>query len=410
MKPSYTNIAIMGTFVTYMAAELYDWPEMREYANFRLKRFYDYSKDLKGFEEYNSPTYTLIALDELMRLKKCVTEPEAKRMLEELYHLGWASLANHWHTPSAQLAGPHSRSYSDVLRPGFYATLYSASNGAVAINGPGPALNAYRLPHQIPPDLLPCFTAAPEERFRTDTFAVANDGARVVGSTLITADFSLGSVNHCSMWQQRRPLLAYWGTPAQPGFFQVKFLHDFVEYASANISSVQQGNQVLSGVQFVTDAGDYHIHLDRINGTIKARDLRLRFEFGDSALVAMLKPSRQNTLRLKSGETDLEIQLAVLHALFDKHPGHFEVGAGKGKSYLDWVAYAGPEATIDFTRMQEAAVGFALTIGSARHPAQGNVAEARARREGDQLSLAWGNLALALPVKPGPNPEVFKWK
>ncbi len=56
MSPGYTNIALMGTYVTYVAAELYGWPYLKAYAAARLRRFYDYTLEQGAFTEYNSPT------------------------------------------------------------------------------------------------------------------------------------------------------------------------------------------------------------------------------------------------------------------------------------------------------------------------------------------------------------------
>jgi hypothetical protein len=59
MGPGYTNIALMGTYVTYVAAELYGWPDLKAYAAARLRRFCDYTLEQGAFTEYNSPTYWL---------------------------------------------------------------------------------------------------------------------------------------------------------------------------------------------------------------------------------------------------------------------------------------------------------------------------------------------------------------
>jgi len=410
VKPSYTNIAIMGTFVTYMAAELYDLPKLRIYANMRLNRFYDYTMKLKGFEEYNSPTYTMVALDELCRLKKCVLEPKAKRKVDELYKIAWGIIANHWHVTTAQLSGPHSRSYSDVLNKKFYSVLYTGSNGLININQSGPALNAYRLPHHIPDEYIKRFTEVKGETFRKDTFILGEKGKVIIGSTLLNPDFCLGTVNHSQMWQQRRPLLAYWGTKEKPVFFQVKFLHDFVEFSAANISSIQKGGNVLSEIRFDTNGGDYHIYLDRIDGTVKAKDLRLRFEFGDSALVTQLKPAGQNSLLIKTSNAELKVKLSILYAVFDKFKGHFEVGAAKGKSYIDWVAYSGKEKLIDFRKIKEAVMAFAVSIGSTNYPAGMDITQANAKREGNQLFLKWEDLSMDLPLQPGNTTEYLRWR
>ena len=91
-EPGYTNIAIMGTYVTYMVSHLFDLPEMKKYANERLYTFYQYTQEQKGFTEYNSPTYTIVALDELNRMQRHIVEPEAKRMIDELYEMGWDTM------------------------------------------------------------------------------------------------------------------------------------------------------------------------------------------------------------------------------------------------------------------------------------------------------------------------------
>ena len=59
--PGYTNIAIMGTYVTLVASELYGWDDLHRYALARLRRFSDYTKVQGAFTEYNSPTYTVVA-------------------------------------------------------------------------------------------------------------------------------------------------------------------------------------------------------------------------------------------------------------------------------------------------------------------------------------------------------------
>ena len=76
--PGYTNIAIMGTYVTLVAGELYDLPEFKTYGLERLGRIHQHTADNGTFEEYNSPTYTVIALLELSRLKSHVRDAAAQ--------------------------------------------------------------------------------------------------------------------------------------------------------------------------------------------------------------------------------------------------------------------------------------------------------------------------------------------
>lgn len=108
VKPGYTNIAIMGTLVTHLAGQLFGVVDLQEYADMRMKRFYDYTRQLGGFVEYNSPTYTRVALDELVRMKQYILDPSTLEMVDYCYRTGWKVLATHFHRPTGQLAGPHS--------------------------------------------------------------------------------------------------------------------------------------------------------------------------------------------------------------------------------------------------------------------------------------------------------------
>ncbi|MBC8103761.1 MAG: hypothetical protein H7Z41_14395, partial [Cytophagales bacterium] len=83
--PDYTNIAVMGTYVTLIAAETYDDADLKQYAMARLRRFHDYSVENGGFTEYNSPNYTITALSELGRLRLHVRDEEARRLVEAVY-------------------------------------------------------------------------------------------------------------------------------------------------------------------------------------------------------------------------------------------------------------------------------------------------------------------------------------
>jgi hypothetical protein len=112
--PAYTNIAIMGAYVTLIGADFYDLPDLKDYAMGRLRRFYDYTTEQGAFTEYNSPTYTVVALEELGRLLKDAQDPEARRMTERLYRLAWQEIAQHFHPSTQQWAGPHSRCYSTL--------------------------------------------------------------------------------------------------------------------------------------------------------------------------------------------------------------------------------------------------------------------------------------------------------
>jgi hypothetical protein len=127
-------------------------------------------------------------------------------------------------------------------------------------------------------------------RQEIETF-LRNDGdlPDIIGTTWLHPDVSLGSVNCGDLWNQRRPLVAYWNTAEGPAALRIRALHDGYDYASASLFTVQDRGEVLGAVVFVTDRGDTHISLDRISGSITATDLRLRLEL-EGAVNAITLP------------------------------------------------------------------------------------------------------------------------
>lgn len=78
--PSYTNIAIMGAFVTLLTGEVYGEAKYLNYGLERLRLFRAYTKQLGTFQEYNSPTYTIVAIQELSSIYTATQVAEAKSL------------------------------------------------------------------------------------------------------------------------------------------------------------------------------------------------------------------------------------------------------------------------------------------------------------------------------------------
>ena len=401
VKPGYTNIAIMGTLVTHLSAHLFDLPDLKEYAAMRLRRFYDYTAELQGFAEYNSPTYTRVALDELCRMQQYILDAEARQMIDFCYLTGWQVLAEHFHPPSGQLAGPHSRSYSTLLRDDFYDFLYGASQDQIDYRQAQLPVDYYKLQHQIPASLVHKFRQLPMERIERTTFSTGDNP--VVGYTYLHPRYCIGSVNRSTTWQQRRPLVAYWGTPEQPRYLQPKLLHDGVEFAAGNIFSVQEGNAVLTTLAFATDGGDYHISIDRLpDGIFRARDLRLRFELGGTNLLDSLTVDGR-AITLRDGAVQLDINL--LQALFGgQEVRDIETGHDDERCWVDVVLYAGEERAFDLKQMSEAALSWTTRLWTEDDLTQW--AEPAATVEGQRVELRWDQLELTAPVKPATEAEL----
>lgn len=395
VKPGYTNIAIMGTLVTHLTAHLFDIPDLKEYADMRMKRFYDYTQELGGFAEYNSPTYTRVALDELVRMKEYILNPSTLEMVDYCYRLGWETLATHFHPTTGQLAGPHSRSYSTLISSEFYNILYGASEKAIAIGNPEIPENYYSLQHAIPEDLLPYFKSIVDNRVEIDTFSF--DENPVVGYTYLTPEYSVGTANRGTTWQQRRPYLMYWGDTENPRYLRVRLLHDFEDFGIGNIFSAQEKNKVLTALNFATNGGDYHISIDRLtDGKFKAKDIRLRFEMADSSLLEKVNLDNDGFI-IQDGP--ISLQLEMLYSVFDNLKIKVEKGSNAETSWVDYIIYSGENIDFDLTEVEKACFAWYTEISDKQQvPEDSHLPEII--EDKDRLEVQNGSLNLSLPFAP----------
>jgi len=399
--PSYTNIAIMGAYVTLVAAELYQLEDLREYALKRWRAFHEFTKKAGAFSEYNSPTYTIVALKELGRMRQHVQNPEARQLIEDIYRLAWEEVAHHFHPPTRQWAGPHSRAYRTLLSSDALGLIQRSTEGRVPFfaSEPAPAQDEHRVLTPCPGDLEVYFTKLERPREVVKTFVQGDPP--VVGTTLLDPKFTLGTVNRGDLWNQRRALLAYWGTSDKPSYLQLRFLHDGYDFAAAQFFSVQSGGDMLAGVNFAIDGGDTHVSLDRIkNATIRTKDLRLRFEFGGEAGKSVFAtPGKlSDVAELRFGE--LRLRLTVPYARLDQAQGRWETGQDEAKqtAWCDVVLYAGLEKEVRLDQLDQAVMGMLVSIlTEGRQPPV-----AKAEINDGRLVLATDKpgLRLSLPTRP----------
>jgi len=377
--PGYTNIAVMGTYVTLTAGEVFGVDELADYGKKRLKRFYDFTFEQGSFREYNSPTYTVVAIKELSRMLRHVKDPDSQKLLRELNRFAWYHLARRFHSPSRQWAGPHSRCYSTLLRNSTLIFIQQATAGRIHFlpeNDTFVSLDAHRIGAECPQDFFHYLTDFPKPRLEIETFTRnAPDKHDIIGTTYLHPDYTLGSVNIGDLWNQRRPLLAYWNTDTGVVAMRLRCLHDGYDYSSASIFTVQDESDVLGAVVFAIDRGDTHISLDRLkNATIKAKDLRIRLQFegaiDDLKLPIPAKPilskaegaGTHEPIKFSSGPINCDFQIA--HAVFGDYPVKTEVGRNGITAWLDVVLYQGAEKELKFAEISEASVIFALSVNS----------------------------------------------
>ena len=401
VKMDYTNIAVMGAYVTYMVSHLFDIPDLKEYANDRLKKFYNHTLAKNGFSEYNSPTYTITALNELDRMRQHIVQPDARQIIDALYAVGWEIIATHYHKPTGQWAGPHSRSYSTLLSPSVYRFLNHASNGKIMSDHK----DNYdvKSTHQIPEHLLPYFLSPVYPRVQQNVFE--NTEPRITGFCYLTDYYALSTASLSSMWNQRRPFLAYWGTPEKPSCLQVRMLKDYYDLATAVWYSEQKNNTVLAAINFATDGGDKHLYLDAFTtGRFPAKDLRLRFEFGNTAIDQLMLPVK-NDAPVCFEIDGLQFNICLFHSVFSQYKGYWEKGGDDKIAWLDFVLYAGEETEINLTDIDHAALGFTFRLAAAGE--SGPKEKVQYTVKDGVLDAGWIGLKVSIPVKPDKKPKHY---
>ncbi|MGC4048637.1 MAG: hypothetical protein QM757_03805 [Paludibaculum sp.] len=275
---SYTNIAMKGTFVTQAAAELLNDEELRVYAKDRMVRLCQAIDDTGSFAEYNSPTYALVSLTALTRIRMFVKDAEAKRRAAMLERRLWLHMVTHWDAARKQFSGPMSRCYRNDI--GYPAWLEKALGGRLKLVTPqnrtddgDTGIHDYR----CPVDLADRFLKAEPGREHRELFLAAPAAA---GTTYFSKDFSLGTVNRGDFWVQRRPLIGFFGDDSRPArTVQLRVVKDGYDFSSALFFGAQEGPRVLGMINFRNPGGDKHISLDPIqNGEFDCGRLFVEFD------------------------------------------------------------------------------------------------------------------------------------
>lgn len=398
--PGYTNIAIMGAVVTSAAGEILNEPRLLAYGRKRFETIVEHTAYHGGFNEYNSPTYTVVALRECERALHLVTDPAVRASAEALRRVAWETIADHFHPGTGQWAGPCSRAYSDRIGAGLAAEL-SAQTGAPIAPHPSleggsgsPALTP-RLP--CPEDLRGRFRALPEKELTVRRRFVRRDPeeASTVGTTWMCADACLGSVNRDSFWVQTRALLGYWRAAADPAVvLRLRLLRDGKDFASAEVTTAQAGPRALSTVRLLSNRGSHHPTLDRpADGVFPTCDLRLRYQIaGEGVCARQVGP---HAFALVGSPWK-----AVIHALpgrFGEHDVRWECGQEGGCAWLDAVCYTGPEMALHPQRAGELILGAALELIA--EDAEPSEAPTIARAEAGRMALRWRTAGLEVSAQ-----------
>jgi hypothetical protein len=217
----YTNITLLDTLNLTLAGQILGDAHLAARARRRLDEWIAFTARSGAVPEYNSPTYAAVDLGALAELaERAADEPtriKAQLMEERL----WLHTATHYHHPTAQLAGPHSRAYHNdvtgglcgikhtlfrclgderLLRQSAYATARQSFGSVKA------GRHIYHLP-----DYLERLLREKPARYVVAETADADSGTDLY--TYMTGEYALGTVSHGSYPQSDR-LICYYRAPA----------------------------------------------------------------------------------------------------------------------------------------------------------------------------------------------------
>ncbi len=397
VNPHYTNISVMGAYVTCIAGELFGWGDVAAYGKKRLQGLYDYNKNNGSFSEFNSPTYTFVVVADLCDFIADVEDADCKRMAEELADMAWETVALHYHKATGQMAGPHYRAYAYLLADSTRVSIERALDHKVRlvkdydtiVNGCG-----YNPNLRCPEKYILYFTENSGERILDQTFA-----HNQMAYTYMNDTFTLGTLHIENMWNQHRDVLGYFGTTDEPFAFSLKCTHDGWDYCSAVAGSVQDKNRVLSVIGFMTNAGDTHINLDMVkNATIQAEDLRLQWEFYGNIDNLDVTEEGDRTYTVTEQTSGFAVKVGFPFAVFGDYPVTYEITRKGNCLGIAAVLYHGERRAIDFGAMQEAAL---VTFCEA--DSKGEEHACGCTVENGRVTADYANLRVACDMLPRPN-------
>ncbi|MFT4210849.1 MAG: hypothetical protein QM626_03170 [Microbacterium sp.] len=263
----YTNVAMKGTFVVLVAAELSDdAPGMRDYASDRFARLRSLILSQPIPAEYNSPAYAGVCLVAAHAIEELVHDPHVRDGATRIVGHLWGQVVARFHAPSGELAGPHARAYAPTLAelPGWLGPLIEyATDGLHSYLAAGDELFAAVWPMVLSPRVprqatLGLTKAVVSPRVESSVVVASPHIERRL-TTWLTPTFAIGSISFQDGWEQRQNLIACWRSAAgRVAFARHRYMHDGRACCSGFFTSSQHRGSVSVGA-FLGAGADEHI-------------------------------------------------------------------------------------------------------------------------------------------------------
>lgn len=351
----YTNISIMSVYVLRMGGKITKRQDIYDFSKDKLKRLYEYNAKCGNFVEYNSPTYTGIAIEDVSRMLRDFRDEECVEIAKKLNYMLWRTVAVHFHRKTKQWAGPHGRAYSDFTTRNL-SFIKFATKGKIDLIADedtelDPSWNEleFYCPEEfykyftddIEPTVEKCICNADTEKFYIQE-----------AYSLVEKEYTLSSFSFSDMWNQRRVVIGYFGNNK---CIKMKFLHDGFDYASAVLNSAQNMGHIAGVVNFCTDGGDTHMNLDT-GKRLFVNDLRLRLEI--IGCVPRVEVIGKNEFLIDCKE--IKFYYKVPMCFFEGKEAYFELITRKDSAAIDFVFYNGVKK--EFSQNNKTYAAFSLDV------------------------------------------------
>ncbi len=108
---SYTNIFLLDAHNSILGGQLLGDGALVQRGVDRLQGWFNRTRSQGAPHEFNSPTYSAVQIIALAAIAQFAEDLNVRGLAMEAEQFLWMHVARHFHAPTLQLAGPHSRAY-----------------------------------------------------------------------------------------------------------------------------------------------------------------------------------------------------------------------------------------------------------------------------------------------------------
>ncbi len=374
VDPGYTNIAIMSSMQIITAGEILKDEVLFNHGKKKLTTLLGYTEYNSSFSEYNSSTYTIIAIEEIAKMLELFEDKECLEMAKKLNYYAWKPLADHFNMNIMQLSAPQLRAYCDLETGNVSAVLYLGTGGKYGKIPQGYfiGMDLMSFPFSCPDELLSAFEFG-NERFIRHHYAKKDVAEHFEcwpnlfdchAYTYMTKDYSIGCFNCQDLWVQRRPLMAVWGKE-KPAYMRLHAIHNDYDFCSGLVFADQHKNKILAGVGLCTDHGSFHFVLDKNkDGIYDFERLYFSLEFG--GYTDELTISQKGDV-ITVCDRDITFNIKICEWMYDGSQG--EINIDYGKKTIEFVC-VDTKTTVDLGKLKSTFGVFTISVNDDAFDAQ----------------------------------------